>query len=806
MTFPVLPLVSDLSELVHYEFITLSGQVLLDKLSTRDILSLIKNYPGFKHISVVYGNHIYSKSDVIELLNNGVSTFFLADSSAVTELLELGVPECRLTVAADGIYNYRYGISTCFSKDQIVPLKNNSADSYLKALLMHLKSDRQDGLYSTLVVDSNERCLGLVYSSQESIKLAIEKQAGVYYSRSRSEIWVKGATSGNTQKLLRIDIDCDGDALKFVVLQQPTLKGTSNFCHLERESCFGDFPQGLFGLEQLMKQRLVKAPSGSYTKRLFDDQELLHAKIKEEAEEVTDAHTKDELSWEVADLFYFVMAKMAANGVTLSDVEANLNMKHMKITKREGNAKDKFLPKKTEELLKGAEDRPIESSFVHLNVVSAKKIDELDIAIARPIQKSSDMLNLVKPIIDNVIQNGDKALLELTSKFDGVQLESPIIEAPFKEEYFKGLTDEVKAALDLSMENVRKFHAAQLQGGTLSVETQPGVVCSRFPKPIEKVGLYVPGGTATLPSTALMLGVPAQVAGCEEIVIASPPRKTDGRVSPEVVYVASKVGASKIVLAGGAQAVAAMAYGTQSVPKVDKILGPGNQFVTAAKMYVQNDTRAICSIDMPAGPSEVLVICDEHADANFVASDLLSQAEHGADSQVILIGINLNESKIKAIQAAVHCQALQLPRLEIIRKCISHSSIVLCDSVEEAFEISNKYAPEHLILQIESSAKYIPLVRHAGSVFVGSYTPESCGDYSSGTNHTLPTYGYARQYSGVNTSTFQKFITCQEITSEGLKNIGPAVMSVAKVEGLDAHRNAVKIRMSKLGLLPHGFD
>lgn len=415
-------------------------------------------------------------------------------------------------------------------------------------------------------------------------------------------------------------------------------------------------------------------------------------------------------------------------------------------------------------------------------------------------------MHLVNPIIEGVRSKGDKALIEFTAKFDGVQLQSPVLEAPFPPEYFEGLTEEMKESLDLSIENVRKFHAAQLQTEDLEVETQPGVLCSRFPRPIEKVGLYIPGGTAVLPSTALMLGVPAKVAGCKEIVFASPPRKSDGRVSPEVVYVAEKVGASKIVLAGGAQAVAAMAYGTESVPKVDKILGPGNQFVTAAKMYVQNDTQALCSIDMPAGPSEVLVIADNNADVDFVASDLLSQAEHGIDSQVILVGVELTDDKIQQIQDAVHRQALELPRVDIVRKCIAHSSIIVCDSYQSAFDMSNRYAPEHLILQIENAKDYVKLVDHAGSVFVGAYTPESCGDYSSGTNHTLPTYGYARQYSGANTSTFQKFITAQSITPEGLDNIGRAVMCVARVEGLDGHRNAVKIRMSKLGLLPKDFN
>ncbi|KAG0672923.1 trifunctional histidinol dehydrogenase [Kluyveromyces marxianus] len=479
-------------------------------------------------------------------------------------------------------------------------------------------------------------------------------------------------------------------------------------------------------------------------------------------------------------------------------------MKHLKVTRRKGDAKPKFIKK--EEPITETPYETSEEEKIFLNVVSSSNKSAVDQAVTRPIQKTAEIMNLVKPIIDNVVKNGDKALIELTEKFDGVDLKSPVLEAPYPPEYLEGLTDELREALDLSIENVRKFHAAQMQTETLEVETQPGVVCSRFPRPIEKVGLYIPGGTAILPSTALMLGVPAQVAGCKEIVFASPPRKSDGRVSPEVVYVASKVGASKIVLAGGAQAVAAMAYGTETVPKVDKILGPGNQFVTAAKMHIQNDTQALCSIDMPAGPSEVLVICDEEADVDYVASDLLSQAEHGIDSQVILVGVSLSETKIEALQNAVHEQAMKLPRVDIVRKCIAHSSIILCESYEDAFKMSNQYAPEHLILQISNAQDYVKLVDHAGSVFVGAYTPESCGDYSSGTNHTLPTYGYARQYSGVNTSTFQKFITSQSVSPTGLENIGRAVMSIAAVEGLDAHRNAVKIRMTKLGLLPPNFE
>lgn len=804
MVFPIIPLYSQnpSSFINERPYLTLTGQALLkaSQLDKDAIKQFVSEYGStLTLISVLIENSaLFSDDDIVELLNNGVSTFFLQDATYASRLVEeIGVPADRLALLEGSVYKNQFGVKNDFKLQDIVPVEKLDSKVLTQSILSSLKTDRTDGLYTTLVVDTSERCLGLVYSSKESIEQAVERKVGVYYSRSRKEIWVKGLTSGNTQKLVSIQLDCDADALKFVVVQEGR---NSSFCHLETESCFGQFKHGLAGLEKLLQQRKLNAPQGSYTSRLFNDPALLTAKIKEEAEELTEAKDKNELSWEAADLFYFALAKLVANDVSLSDVETNLHMKHLKITRRKGDAKPKFVEKSQESR---SEAQLVES--LKLGTYRSEDKESVNKALTRPIQRTSQIMHLVNPIIDNVKKNGDKALVEYAAKFDGVQLKNSVIESPFPEEFFEGLTPEMKESLDLSMENVRKFHAAQLID-TMQVETQPGVVCSRFARPIEKVGLYIPGGTAVLPSTALMLGVPAQVAQCREIVFASPPRKSDGKISPEVAYIAQQVGASKIVLAGGAQAVAAMAYGTESVPKVDKILGPGNQFVTAAKMYVQNDTQALCSIDMPAGPSEVLVVCDEDVDVDFVASDLLSQAEHGVDSQVILLGVQLSERKVEQIQAAVREQTLQLPRKDIVVKCIAHSSIIVCNSYEEAFEISNQYAPEHLILQIKEAANYVRLVNNAGSVFVGAYTPESCGDYSSGTNHTLPTYGYARQYSGVNTSTFQKYVTAQSVSPQGLDNIGRAVMSVAQVEGLDAHRNAVKIRMSKLGLLPEGFQ
>lgn len=403
-------------------------------------------------------------------------------------------------------------------------------------------------------------------------------------------------------------------------------------------------------------------------------------------------------------------------------------------------------------------------------------------------------MGIVHPIITSVREGGDKALLSYTHKFEkATSLTSAVLKAPFPESMMQ-LSKETIEAIDISFENIRKFHAAQAQEKPLEVETMPGVVCSRFVRPIERVGLYVPGGTAVLPSTALMLGVPAMVAGCKKIVIATPPRQ-DGSITPEIVYVAHKVGAEQIVLAGGAQAVAAMAYGTEEVFKVDKILGPGNQFVTAAKMIVSNDTSSQTAIDMPAGPSEVLVIADKTSNPAFVASDLLSQAEHGIDSQVILIAVDLSEVELQAIEDELDRQANALPRVDIVRGAIDHSFTLVVKTIEEAMELSNYYAPEHLILQVDNAVAVREMTQNAGSVFVGPWTPESVGDYSAGVNHSLPTYGYARQYSGVNLGSYVKHITSSNLTAEGLRNVGKAVMQLAKVEELEAHRRAVEIRM-----------
>ncbi|KAF2846890.1 histidine biosynthesis trifunctional protein [Plenodomus tracheiphilus IPT5] len=696
--------------------------------------------------------------------------------------------------------------------------KQPGALSVAKLLMANATSDRPDGLYTTLVTDERGVALGLVYSSEESVAESLRTGRGVYQSRKRG-LWYKGESSGDVQELVSLSLDCDNDCLQFVVRQ----KGRG-FCHLATPTCFGEY-SGLSRLQKTLQSRKASAPEGSYTARLFNDEQLLRAKILEEATELCDAKTKQEVAFEAADLFYFALTKCVAAGVSLEDVERNLDAKSIKVKRRQGDAKPAFAAQaaaatngtsngssngttngaSTKELVKEAasvpksKDDPAgtrDGRIAMRRYITANETPEtITAALQRPSQRGSEkIIDICKPIIEAVRTRGDAALLEYTHKFEkATSLTSPVLRAPFPPELMQ-LAPETAKAIDVSFENIRKFHAAQKEDKPLRVETMPGIICSRFARPIERVGLYVPGGTAVLPSTALMLGVPAMVAGCKKIVLATPPR-SNGKVTPEVVYVAHKVGAESIVLAGGAQAVAAMAYGTESVTKVDKILGPGNQFVTAAKMHVSNDTNAGVSIDMPAGPSEVLVIADAFANPAFVALDLLSQAEHGVDSQVILIAVGLNESQLAAIEDELHNQAMALPRVDIVRGAIEHSITLAVSTIEEAMTLSNEYAPEHLILQVEDAEKVVDLVENAGSVFVGKWTPESVGDYSAGVNHSLPTYGYAKQYSGVNLASYVKHITSSHLTREGLENVGAAVMELARVEELEAHRRAVSLRL-----------
>ncbi|MES2266309.1 MAG: histidinol dehydrogenase [Bacteroidota bacterium] len=413
--------------------------------------------------------------------------------------------------------------------------------------------------------------------------------------------------------------------------------------------------------------------------------------------------------------------------------------------------------------------------------------------IARLVQRNVDPANeirvLVEEVIENVKQHGDRALYDYTNKFDKVDLTKLYLGRAELEEIASAVSEDQQEALQTAYANIYKFHKAQLKTED-KVETMPGVTCWRELRAIEKVGLYIPGGTAVLPSTFLMLGIPARIAGCSEIVVCSPPQK-NGKVNAFIAYVALMLGIDKVYLVGGSQAIAAMAYGTETITKVDKIFGPGNQFVTKAKTIIQSTTTT--AIDMPAGPSEVLVIADNTAKPAYVAADLLAQAEHGIDSQSILV-CSSQDIADKTL-AEVEKQMAILPRAEIAKSALDNSYIIITKDLDEAMNFSNEYAPEHLILATEKWKELTPKIINAGSVFLGNLTPESAGDYASGTNHTLPTSSYARAYSGVSVDSFVKKITFQYLTEEGIQNIGPSVETLAEMESLHAHRNAVSVRM-----------
>lgn len=400
----------------------------------------------------------------------------------------------------------------------------------------------------------------------------------------------------------------------------------------------------------------------------------------------------------------------------------------------------------------------------------------------------SNLFDTVRDVLAQIKQEGDKAVYELGKKFDGADLKSLLVSEAEIEKACSEVSDDLKEAINQAKNNIDKFHASQLFVGQ-KIDTMPGVTCWQKSMPIEKVGLYIPGGTAPLFSTVLMLAVPANIAGCKEIVLCSPPNK-EGKLHPAILYTASLCGIKKIFKIGGIQAIGAMAYGTESVPKVYKIFGPGNRYVTAAKQLVSLKDVAI---DMPAGPSEVQVMADESANAAFIASDLLSQAEHGADSQVIFT--TTYEPLIEAVKAELDKQLNLLPRKEVAEKALQNSRVILFKSMDEMVAYTNVYAPEHLILSVNNCDAVADQITNAGSIFLGNYTPESAGDYASGTNHTLPTHGYARAYSGVNLDSFMKRITLQKITKEGLNALGPFIEKMAAEEQLEAHKNAVTLRL-----------
>ncbi|MEY8870049.1 histidinol dehydrogenase [Meridianimaribacter flavus] len=413
--------------------------------------------------------------------------------------------------------------------------------------------------------------------------------------------------------------------------------------------------------------------------------------------------------------------------------------------------------------------------------------------LQRPTKTIDDIENTVTQIFDDVKRNGDKAVSKYTSLFDGVDLKSSLVTSLEIQKAVESVPSELKQAIQLAKANIETFHTAQ-KNQNVDVETTRGVRCWQEKRAIQKIGLYIPGGTAPLFSTVLMLAVPAKIAGCTEIILCSPPNK-NGQIANEILYAAQLCGVTKIYKVGGIQAIASLTFGTETIPQVYKIFGPGNQFVTVAKQLA---TKYGVAIDMPAGPSELLVFADDSANAAFVASDLLSQAEHGTDSQVILV--TTSKAMASQVEDEVKKQLEILPRKSVAEQSISNSKIVYLNSNIEALELINEYAPEHFIVCAKNEAFFIDGIINAGSVFIGNYTPESAGDYASGTNHTLPTNGFSKSYSGVNLDSFTKSITFQKISEEGIKNIGQSIELMAEAEGLQAHKNAVTIRLNTLKL------
>jgi len=410
--------------------------------------------------------------------------------------------------------------------------------------------------------------------------------------------------------------------------------------------------------------------------------------------------------------------------------------------------------------------------------------------LKRPTQTVSDIEGTVNTIFEEVKSGGDAVVKKYTERFDGVALNNFKVTSDEIQKASESVSEDLQQAISLAQSNIEKFHAAQ-RTERVEVETMPGVSCWQEKRPIQKVGLYIPGGSAPLFSTILMLAIPAKLAGCTEIVLCTPPDKK-GEINPAILYTAQLCGVTQIYKVGGIQAIAGMTFGTESIPKVYKIFGPGNQFVTVAKQLA---TKYGVAIDMPAGPSELLVVADDTANPAFVASDLLSQAEHGADSQVILV--STSENLINAVEEEIETQLKVLPRVSIAEKAIANSKLIQVKNDQQALDLINEYGPEHFIVCVENEGFYLEGIQNAGSVFIGNYTPESAGDYASGTNHTLPTNGYAKQYSGVNLDSFMKSMTFQKISEEGIDRIGSAIELMAEAEGLQAHKNAVTLRLKR---------
>lgn len=694
----------------------------------------------------------------------------------------------RLTVAG--------GVTT---PDEIAALDRMGADAQVgmaiytgaldltDAFAAPLRTDRGDGLVATVVVDEGGRALGLAWSSRESLRRAIEERRGVYYSRSRGGLWVKGETSGATQALVRVDADCDRDALRFVVRQEDP-----GFCHNDTWTCWGD-DDGLRALERTLRSRAAGALEGSYTARLLREEGLLEAKLIEEAGELAKACTKEEVTWEAADLLYFASAAMARAGVTLAEVEAELDRRARKVTRRPGDAKAPLIMAAVSaqatgvsaqeasvgEHAKAASGGSSEGDAIWLPRRSPRDLREL----ARAAVKG-EVLEGARRIVEDVRARGEQALREHAERLGDIAKGAPLlIERGALEEALAALPAEERATLERTAARISTFAGAQRRALTdMDIEI-PGGAAGHRVEPVERVGCYAPGGRHPLPSSVLMTAVTARAAGVRRVLVASP------RPAPATLAAAAVAGADAVLAVGGAQAVAALAYGAGPVEAVDVLVGPGNAWVTAAKQIVMGQV----GIDMLAGPSELVVLADESADPEVIAADLIAQAEHDPDAFPALV--TTSEALVGDVERALALQLRDLPTAAVARAALGRGAAVVCSSLEEAIACCDKLAPEHLEVMTRDAPGVAPRLSHYGALFIGGSAAEVLGDYGAGPNHVLPTGGTARYTGGLSVLNFLRVRTFLRIDDRAAAaGIVDDAVKLARIEGLEGHARSAERR------------
>lgn len=662
-----------------------------------------------------------------------------------------------------------------------------------KAIAAPLTSDRPDGLFPTVVVDTAGVCLGLCYSSRESISEAVKTQRGVYQSRTRG-LWVKGASSGDTQELLSVSLDCDRDTLRFVVAQRG-----NGFCHRSTHTCFGDDQGGLAGLMRTLRARLASAPAGSYTKRLFDDELLLSAKLREEACELAEATTKEETTWEAADVFYFALVACVKRGVTLRDVEQHLDARALKVTRRRGDAKPQFLKPAAAPEEKSGSSTPSnksDDSFVKVSAaattdssiaeVSLKRLDARDVRAFDRDPVEPQAREVASAILEQVAKRGEEAVREYAEKFGDIEKGQKSLFKTKEElrEAFLSISPEDQALLQRTAQRIRAFATAQKSSFTTLRVPIAGGEAGHDIAPVDIAGCYAPGGRYPLPSTVLMTAVTARVAGCKQVWVSSP------HPTPIILAAAHVAEADGVMCIGGVQAIAAMTYGCGAMPRCDAIVGPGNKYVTAAKSLVSGRV----AIDMLAGPSECLVLADETANPEVVAADLIAQAEH--DTAAVPILVSLSDGLVAEVEAAMNRQLASLSTAATARVATNKNGFaVVCTDMTSAIKVCDLIAPEHLEVMTTNSEQVSRRLSHYGALFIGQGAAEVLGDYGAGPNHTLPTGGTARFTGGLSVMTFTRLRTWMRVD-----NLAAAAQTVfdatqlGKLEGLFGHAAAAAAR------------